>query len=399
MSTTMRDNLWQAIDSLTSHYDVSTWDAVMSLRMRTTAREPYIERYGMGLVDAAEQWLTEYEIAGAEPARPEKTESASVATASAPVAQPAPRSGNAAPQPVGGPVCVTPTTVPAVPQWVETLAGIAEQLNGSSLADAAVAYAELGFTVVPCNWVNPDGSCSCRAGLGCGSAGKHPHGLLAPNGSLAGSADPRNVAAWWRSHPALNIGLACGIQFDAIDVDDKNGTRPGWKNAETLNTLGHLKGVWAHASTPTGGGHLLTAPTGVKGAATAFAIDTRGKSNIVIASPSSTAAGRYQWVKFAPARYGSGAITAAQIRAVFESPRPPRTPYSGPKGDVKGLVAYVKDSQEGFRNDRLFWAACAALEGGNDPERLREAGLSIGLEDAEIDSVFSSACRTVGGQR
>ena len=52
----------------------------------------------------------------------------------------------------------------------------------------AVRYAELDLAVLPLHHIRADGECSCGA-LICKSAGKHPMGLLVPNGLANASRD------------------------------------------------------------------------------------------------------------------------------------------------------------------------------------------------------------------
>lgn len=68
----------------------------------------------------------------------------------------------------------------------------------------------------------------------------------------------------------------------------------------------------------------------------------------------------------------------------------------GSRKNSPGLLRYVVSAAEGERNNRLFWAACRALEEGWDlEEALRETALTIGLEAEEIDRTLNSARSTV----
>jgi hypothetical protein len=50
------------------------------------------------------------------------------------------------------------------------------------LRGAAISYVERRWFVVPLLGVDPKGTCRCRRGEDCSSAGKHPLGALAPHG-------------------------------------------------------------------------------------------------------------------------------------------------------------------------------------------------------------------------
>ena len=43
-----------------------------------------------------------------------------------------------------------------------------------SKSEWAKYWSDLGFSVIPVNYVKPDGSCSCSRGQDCESPGKHP---------------------------------------------------------------------------------------------------------------------------------------------------------------------------------------------------------------------------------
>lgn len=98
----------------------------------------------------------------------------------------------------------------------------------------------------------------------------------------------------------------------------------------------------------------------------------------------------------------------AWLLNALHNPPPSAVPRPAPPGghhaygDLLGLVTFVLDSQEGQRNERLYWAACRAFEhaaaGRAEPRSvataLAEAGTRIGLTDAEARAAIRSAYRS-----
>lgn len=70
----------------------------------------------------------------------------------------------------------------------------------------------------------------------------------------------------------------------------------------------------------------------------------------------------------------------------------------GQPRSVRGLVAFVLDSREGDRNNRLFWAACRAAEDGDQDARdaLLAAALQAGLDEREATATIRSAYSRTG---
>ncbi len=92
----------------------------------------------------------------------------------------------------------------------------------TSLANAAVGYAEIGWPVFPVWWCE-DGVCQCREGKACARAGKHPMEGQVPRGLLDASTDKDIVQAWWSRYPQANIGSPMGKISDVVDIDGAEG--------------------------------------------------------------------------------------------------------------------------------------------------------------------------------
>src|SRR5262249_10232780 len=91
----------------------------------------------------------------------------------------------------------------------------------SPLLDAALAYAQRGWPVVPLHFPVPKGRCSC-GNRGCGSVGKHPH---TAHGLKDATTDPAQLRISWRDWPKANVGIVTGRESGlvALDVDPRHG--------------------------------------------------------------------------------------------------------------------------------------------------------------------------------
>lgn len=106
--------------------------------------------------------------------------------------------------------------------------------------DYALAYAALGWHVLPVWSVDAHGQCRCgRPNDEKGhKPGKHPQHHLAPNGHHDATLDEDTIRRWWATDPDAGIGFnlsASGLL--ALDIDPKNG---GW---ETLASIEAEHGV------------------------------------------------------------------------------------------------------------------------------------------------------------
>jgi len=304
-------------------------------------------------------------------------------------------------------------------------------LAGVSLADAAQAYAALGWRIFP---VQPRGKAprfarahddrdvqhACPGGHVCGSLG---------HGFKDATADVDRVARWWTRWPDSNIGVAtgnpraavvgtAGASPDVLDVDVKNGA-PGRASFERLTTVGLIRGAWGGAVTPSGGWHYFYDGT-VQASATLkkAGIDFRACGGYVVAPPSvvslrtvvqrldgTSAVQRverpYEWTHLDFSQ--EGRLSWAEVRDFLNPPPPPRdlSSYSALADNASPIIAWFAQQPAGSRNDSLFWAACRILESGYGDERLddlaAEAHLS-GLERGEVAKTLRSArARVLGG--
>lgn len=144
--------------------------------------------------------------------------------------------------------------------------------TGSLLA-AALWYAEQGLHVFP---LTP--------------LGKIP--LPGTKGFKDATADTDRIRAWWKVNPDFNIGLATGHRFDVIDFDGPEAIAYGYTHDVWPPVVGKV-------STPRpGGNHWYVNATGAGNrAGMAPHVDYRGIGGYVVAPPSRTDQGEYEWLQ------------------------------------------------------------------------------------------------------
>lgn len=248
------------------------------------------------------------------------------------------------------------------------------ELNTNTLAWAACCYARAGIPVL-----------ALRPGS------KVP---ATKRGVDDATTDLRQIRSWWQRHPGDNIGLANGHLFDVLDVDTKEG-RPGPESLTRLRLAGLTRGAWAAATTPSGGQHVLYAPSGDGNHAdSASGLDFRGLGGYIVAAPSITQHGRYAWQFTDPDARGRPFDWQAAMEHLHgPAPRPEHRVQS--MGDAGGLVGFLAHTGPGGRNTALHWAACRAHEQGLPTEDLLTAAVAVGLPEAEASRTIDSASRTI----
>jgi hypothetical protein len=248
------------------------------------------------------------------------------------------------------------------------------ELNTEPLSRAAIHYAKAGIPVFP---LTPDT--------------KIP--LVRSNGVHDATTDTRQIRSWWKDCPNYNIGLGCGVLFDVLDVDVKDG-KPGDESLSRLRLAGLTQGAWAAAHTPTGGRHVLFAPSsdGNHGNA-ASGLDFRGFGGYIVASPSRVEKGVYRWQFSDPDARGRSFDWTAAMEYLYGPP--PRPEHRGDvlSGDLGGLVNTVAAAEVGERNNALYWAACRAHEQDLPTDELLAAAVARGLSGTGAARTIASASR------
>jgi len=121
----------------------------------------------------------------------------------------------------------------------------------------ALAYASLGWHVLPVWSVDDNGSCRCGKPNDAPGhkPGKHPQGKLALHGHSDATTDEETIRTWWTRDPDAGIGVSLAASgLLAVDIDPRNG---GWESlAETEAQHGKLHSTCV-AHTQGGGEHRL----------------------------------------------------------------------------------------------------------------------------------------------
>jgi hypothetical protein len=280
-------------------------------------------------------------------------------------------------------------------------------MNG--LLDAALDYAARGLPVYPVHWPRPtpggaSPACSCPRGPGCDRPAKHP---LTRHGVKDATTNPQTIRGWWRRWPHANVGLATGIVFDVLDVDGPAGLA-------ALRQFARAAGITLTGPVVRTGGrgwHYWFHPTGLgcrppKGLA---CVDWRGRGGAVLAPPSRHATGgSYHWLVALDDR--PLPEVPGPLRALLDSPAPPRAPAGTPARPVEvghpygrqvlaDELAILRQAQPRTRNHTLNRAAFkvyryvagGVLDDHDVTAAFTQTALAIGLDTAEIRRTLASA--------
>ncbi|NMC21991.1 MAG: hypothetical protein GYA33_16415 [Thermogutta sp.] len=221
--------------------------------------------------------------------------------------------------------------------------------------DHALRYAALGYRVLPV-------------------APRRKTPILA-NWPAEAATDEATIRKWFEQWPAANVGIATGRGLIALDLDPQ-ALSVDWPGEARRRELKATR--CPLAKTPRGGWHLyFRAPRPWHNSAGVIApgVDTRGAGGFVVAPPSGTTTGRYQWVRALvrldqlppPPEWLVQALDAIESRRNHPGAQAPGREEIGPV------------FTEGQRNAGLFKLAC----------RYR----AIGLAEHEIEAALFAANR------
>jgi hypothetical protein len=217
------------------------------------------------------------------------------------------------------------------------------------------------------------------------------------NGCLDATDNEEVISVWTRRFPRANIAVACGVpsQIIVVDFDPRNGSD------ESVARLAAKKQAFpatVQAKTGNGGTHLYYAfEPELKNSKSTLAkgIDVKTTGGYVLCPWSVLDGGkRYEWVN-SPLGGHLPRLPRWAVEALKPKPQPVFKPTESalPK-DIKPLADFVRDSSEGERNKRFFWAACrAAEEGISGAEALVGAALAAGLPKVEVEKTWESAMK------
>lgn len=129
--------------------------------------------------------------------------------------------------------------------------------QGPSTLDYALAYANMGWAVLPVWSVDGEGKCRCgRPNNEKGhKAGKHPQADLAPHGHQNATLDEAIIKDWWSIDPDAGIGISLAASgLIALDIDPQNGGQESLTKIEAEHGVLHSNCV---AKTQGGGEHRI----------------------------------------------------------------------------------------------------------------------------------------------
>lgn len=184
--------------------------------------------------------------------------------------------------------------------------------------DAALKYAARGHRLLP---IKP------RA--------KEP---LVQHGVHDASADPRQIAAWWKRWPDANIAMAVPNHWRVIDCDPRNGG--------DVSDLGDLPPT-VTAATGGGGAHLIyrTAPETVLRGKLCPGVDLLGPGRYFLIAPSiHPSGGIYRWTS-AP---GTKVAELPEWVAEMASKSEPAIAPSSPVGASSPITTSILDRARAY---------------------------------------------------
>jgi hypothetical protein len=270
------------------------------------------------------------------------------------------------------------------------------------LLEAALAYAARGIPVYPVHWPCPTASraslaCSCPCGSQCDRPAKHP---LLRHGVKEATTDPDRIGRWWQRWPQANVGLATGVVFDALDIDDPAGLT-------ALRQLQEAAGPWLPGplvATGGGGWHHWFTPTGLgnrppQGLAH---VDWRGHGGCVLAPPSRHISGRtYRWLRDldqAPLPEVPGAL-----RQLLDHDRPTTSELAGPAGPVDPHRPPAVDHPYGRTVLAAELAALGRATPGQRNRTLNRSAFKVYryvaggiLDEQDVTLAFTTVARALG---
>ncbi|TVL87804.1 bifunctional DNA primase/polymerase [Streptomyces sp. SAJ15] len=254
------------------------------------------------------------------------------------------------------------------------------------------------------------------AGCSCLPAGRWCHGFH------AATLDTARINAWWGTHPALGVGVACGpAELIVIDIDAHRAALPGRDrilpgipigdhiNLTGLSTGFHTLAVLAalrqqpspaedtstlRVRTPSGGLHIwyrtdqprrwLCSAGSSAGRALAWQVDVRAHGGYIIAPGTITRAGTYTALPGAtePALLPGWLAHDLQRTGHLQAPAVP-TPRPVPPRAAQAVIAAGGD------NTHVRRTINSVLEGVTDCGRISEG--------AGFSSTLNRAAYTLGG--
>jgi hypothetical protein len=216
-------------------------------------------------------------------------------------------------------------------------------------------------------------------------------------------ATESQIRRWW-DFADFNVGIVCGriSNLVALDVDLRAGGDSSLAQLEAAyRPVGGLE-----VSTPGGAHRWFTHPGGRIPNSTSTlgaGLDVKADGGMIVVPPSERPDGAYRFGRLFDADVPPLPDWLARLLVSQEKPRATRPTGRAPSrryldAAVRGLLADLRATTEGDRNNTLFKTTCRILEldAAEAVPAVEQAARQIGLERDEIDETIASARRRVG---
>jgi hypothetical protein len=218
-------------------------------------------------------------------------------------------------------------------------------------------------------------------------------------------ATESQIRRWW-DFADFNVGIVTGriSNLVALDVD----LRAGGDSSLAELEAGHRPIGGLEVATPGGvhrwfahpGRHIPNS-TSVLGAG----LDVKADGGMILVPPSERPDGAYRFGRLFDAEVPPLPDWLAALLVAQQKPRTPQPRRAGRRPSaryldaaVRGVLADLRATTEGDRNNMLFKATCRVLELGaaEAVTAIEQVAREIGLDRDEIDETIASARRRVG---
>jgi putative DNA primase/helicase len=233
----------------------------------------------------------------------------------------------------------------------------------SIILAAALAYAEQGLPVFPCNPKD-------KAPLVGADKDENGERIAGTGGFHKATTDAAKIKSWWDQWPDAMIGMptgpASGIDVLDLDFDIEKGKDglaelPDWPEHSPIIVR-----------TPRGGAHLWFKSDGTIRNTTdaiAFGVDTRGAGGYVIMPPSQNGAGAYRFEKGSAKSLAELPPFPSDLLVRLRVDDGPRTSGTAPEADpalVAAALAVIPNTDFGWEDWNRVGMAVWRATGGSD---------------------------------
>lgn len=211
--------------------------------------------------------------------------------------------------------------------------------------DYALAYARMGWHVLPVWSVDHHGRCRCgmpNTDKG-HKPGKHPHADLAPHGHHDATTDEQVIRRWWTTDPEAGIGVSLSASgLLALDIDPQNNGRESLAKIEAEHGVLHSD---CSAITQGGGEHRIfrADPDMTYPGSLGKGLDLKHQGYVCVA-PTLGTSGDYRWAAGrSPLSKSSPAQPSQLPQYIASKARPPVNYSLTERGGVPVATAQTFD--------------------------------------------------------